>query len=754
MLRIVTILLALAFAAPPAVATTPAPTYVGSQACASCHQAETRAWHGSHHDLAMQEATPATVLGDFDDATFVYGTVRSRFFRRDGRFFVTTDGPDGKLADFEIRYTFGVYPLQQYLIVFPGGRLQALGIAWDARPKEEGGQRWFHLYPGQNVHAGESIHWTGRDQVWNFMCAECHSTDLVKGYDAATDTYKTRWAEIDVACEACHGPGSAHVAWAGSYKGSPSQAKPVEDGLTVHFDAHKSMSWTIDPVTGNARRSTPIASATELETCGMCHSRRGQIHEPWRPGHQLLDTHLTSLLEPGLFEADGVMVDEVYNYQSFRQSRMFSKGVTCSDCHDPHSLQLHAQGDGVCFQCHEEQKYAAVAHHGHEPGSPGSRCIACHMPARTYMVVDVRHDHSFRIPRPDLTERYGVSNTCNDCHTDKSAAWADVAITRWHGPERKGFQTWTPAFSAAWHQQPDAGDLLARLLLAGATPGIARATALEDLAPYLTADRLPLVQQGLAAPDPLVRLGALRSLGLLPIQARWQLASPLLGDPVRGVRVEAVGLLADMPAAQIPETDRASFDHAAADYVAAQELNADRPEGRVNLASFFARRGQPAEAEKTFRDAIGLWPDFVPAYVDLAALYASERRDADGERVLRDAIAIAPGDATLAHALGLNLVRQQRTTEAVQELRRATELAPDDARFAYVYAIALNATGQGEEALRVLEANQTRHPGDRDTLVALVTINRDRGDLAAARAWAEKLVAIDPRAQALLDQLR
>ena len=348
----------------------------------------------------MQEATPATVLGDFDDATFVYGTVRSRFFRRDGRFFVTTDGPDGKLADFEIRYTFGVYPLQQYLIAFPGGRLQALGIAWDARPKEQGGQRWFHLYPGQNVHAGESIHWTGRDQVWNFMCAECHSTDLVKGYDAATDTYETRWAEIDVACEACHGPGSAHVAWAGSYKGSPSQAKAGEDGLTVHFDAHKGMSWTIDPATGNARRSTPIASATELETCGMCHSRRGQIHEPWRPGQQLLDTHLTSLLEPGLFEADGVMVDEVYNYQSFRQSRMFSKGVTCSDCHDPHSLQLHAQGDGVCFQCHEEQKYAAVAHHGHEPGSPGSRCVACHMPARTYMVVDVRARSQLSHPAP------------------------------------------------------------------------------------------------------------------------------------------------------------------------------------------------------------------------------------------------------------------------------------------------------------------------------------------------------------------
>src|SRR5688572_1418652 len=120
-------------------------TYVGAPACAECHVAVAEAWRGSHHDLAMQEATVATVLGDFDDAVFEHAGVTSTFFRRDGKLLARTDGPDGALHDYEIAYTFGVEPLQQYLIGFPGGRYQALGIAWDSRPREQGGQRWFHL---------------------------------------------------------------------------------------------------------------------------------------------------------------------------------------------------------------------------------------------------------------------------------------------------------------------------------------------------------------------------------------------------------------------------------------------------------------------------------------------------------------------------------------------------------------------------------------------------------------------------------
>ena len=592
--------------------------YVGTAACAGCHAAETTAWRGSHHDLAMEEATPATVLGDFGDATFTYGSVTSRFFTRDGRYLVNTDGADGRLADFEIRYTFGVYPLQQYLIAFPDGRLQALGIAWDARPKEQGGQRWFHLYPGEDVHAGETIHWTGRDQTWNYACAECHSTNLRKNYEPASDSYRTSWSEIDVACKSCHGPGAAHVARAGKTGAS---GPGGDDGLTVHFNERQGVHWAADPQTGKPARSRPRTTAVELETCGMCHARRTQLREPWRPGRQLLDTHLTSLLEPGLFEADGKMVGEVYNYQAFRQSKMFSRGVTCSDCHDPHSLQLRAEGNAVCTQCHQAATYDTAAHHHHAEGTPAGQCASCHMPERTYMVVDRRHDHGFRVPRPDLSVRFGVTNTCNDCHADQTPAWAADAVERWYGPEREGFQTWTPAFDAVRRGAPEAGELLRQLAAADSTPSVARATALEELGPYLTEATVPAFTTALKDSDPLVRLGALRGLRPLPPQAAWQLASPLLDDPVRGVRIEAAGLLADVPAARLAPADRERLDRAAADYVAAQQLDADRPEGRTNLANFLARRGQPSEAEQAYLGAIKLAPDFLPAYVDLADLY-------------------------------------------------------------------------------------------------------------------------------------
>ncbi len=188
--------------------------YVGGDACTSCHDKQHGAWKGSDHDLAMQVADDKSVLGNFDNAKITYAGTTSTFSRRDGKFYVNTDGPDGKLADYEIKYTFGVHPLQQYLIEFPGGRKQALGIAWDSRPKTQGGQRWFHLYPGQNIKAGDPLHWTGVQQNWNFQCAECHSTDLRKNFDAKAGTFDTRWSQINVSCEACHGPGSNHVAWA------------------------------------------------------------------------------------------------------------------------------------------------------------------------------------------------------------------------------------------------------------------------------------------------------------------------------------------------------------------------------------------------------------------------------------------------------------------------------------------------------------------------------------------------------------
>jgi len=372
----------------------------------------------------MDHATDKSVLGDFSDASFEYYGVKSRFFRRDGKFFVETDGPDGKLAVFEVKYTFGIDPLQQYLIEFPDGRLQALSIAWDSRPKEQGGQRWFHLYPNEEIKHDDILHWTRLNQNWNFMCAECHSTGVHKNYDAPSDRFSTTWSEISVGCEACHGQGSRHVAWARE-KQSWWPFKRGDDpskGLSVSFDERHDITWSIDSRTGNAtRRIAPARLRKEVETCGLCHARRGLISEDWVPGRWLSDTHVVSPLARGLFQADGQMLDEVYNYASFKQSRMFAAGVTCSDCHEPHGAKLRAPGDGVCLQCHASDKYAAVSHHRHAGASPPVSCASCHMPERTYMVIDRRHDHSFRIPRPDVSAKVGTPNACNDCLNDKTA---------------------------------------------------------------------------------------------------------------------------------------------------------------------------------------------------------------------------------------------------------------------------------------------------------------------------------------------
>lgn len=743
----------------PADAPAGSAAFVGSATCADCHRTEFGLWQASQHRHAMDHATDATVLGDFGDAHFDYYGVRSRFFRQDGKFLVETDGADGRLATFEVKYTFGIDPLQQYLVEFPDGRLQALSIAWDSRPRAAGGQRWFHLYAGENIGHADVLHWTRLNQNWNYMCAECHSTGIRKNYDAASDRFATTWAEISVGCEACHGQGSRHVDWAREAQDwwrFGSAADPTK-GLLVQFDERNGVAWQADPATGNPHRSVaPALLPKEVETCGLCHARRSAFSEDWVPGQWLSDTHSIAPLAQGLYAADGQMQDEVYNYGSFRQSRMFAAGVTCADCHEPHGAQLRAPGNGVCLQCHASEKYDGAAHRRHETVNPPLACASCHMPARTYMTVDLRHDHSFRIPRPDLSAKLGTPNACTDCHAGKSAAWAAEAIATWPGPRHPGFQNYAEAFHAAWTGRPDAGALLAATIVDSGTPAFARAGALAELG-LAAAQAIGPAQGALSDPDPMVRTGALDALENAPAEQLWPLASPLLSDPVRGVRIRAVALLAGLAPDSLPAADRAPFERAAAEFVAAQRLNADRPEARGALGSFFARLGRFDAAEAEFKAALRLNPEYVAAAVNLADVYRALGRDRDGLSVLRAASASQPGDAGVHHALGLTLVRLKQPEPALEELRKAAELAPDQARYAYVYAIALNAAGRTGEALLVLKGNLARHPADRDTLSALIGLSRDAGDVGSALLYAEALARIgppDPGLAGLIEELR
>jgi tetratricopeptide (TPR) repeat protein len=703
----------------PAAAVADVGDFVGSAHCVQCHATEAQAWQGSHHDLAMAEPGEHTVLGDFEDASVEAHGVTSHFYRRDGGYFVRTDGPDGELREYRVRYTFGWYPLQQYLVEFPNGRLQALGLAWDSRPAEEGGQHWFHLYPGEAMSHRHPLHWAGREQNWNYQCAECHSTDLRKNYDAASDGYRTAYAEIDVACEACHGPGSRHLAWA--ERSAPDQARDPTRGLAVSLGGDAA-TWQVDEASGRPYRSQARTDHTEIETCARCHSRRGRIWDEYRHGEPLAQTHRLALLEDGLYFPDGQIRDEVFVYGSFVQSRMHQAGVTCSDCHDAHSLRLRHEGNALCTSCHLQDRYDGPQHHHHPGGSPGAACTACHMPERVYMVNDWRADHSFRVPRPDLSVKLGTPNACNGCHADQASQWAADAVAAWYPQSAHRGPHFGEALHAATSGAADAADRLLAVAGDARQPAIARATAVDRLRQRPSSDHLLTVRRLLGDSDPLVRSASVRFLEVADVRTQVDLAWPLLDDPVRLVRLEAARVLAPLLQQRLPEKLRQVLTAAVEEYAASLAVTAERPESQLSLGLLAVAVGDPARSEQAYRNALRLDTAFVPAYVNLADLYRELGRDEDGEALLRAGMEAAPADATLPHALGLLLVRGQRLQEALPMLAQAAELAPGQPRYAFVYALALEGAGEKEKALVVLQAAGERHPGDggiRDALERL-----------------------------------
>ena len=700
--------------------------YVGTGTCKQCHETQYQLWSGSHHELAMQVADERTILGDFNDASFEHFDTPSTFFRRDEDFFVNTLGPDGEPADYQIAYTFGAEPLQQYLIRFPGGALQALGIAWDTRPEDQGGQRWFHLYPDQAVRPGDALHWAGPNQNWNYQCADCHSTNLDKRFHLATKTYDTTWSEITVGCEACHGPGSQHLELmrAGDHS-VPS------GGFRVSLDS----------------------AAQEIETCAPCHSRRGAIAGVEADGEGFLNRYLPSLLDESLYHADGQILEEVYVYGSFLQSKMQQRGVRCSDCHDPHGAQVRTSGNDLCTRCHQERTpaefvtlqakaYDSPEHHFHESGSPGARCVNCHMPSKLYMVVDERRDHSFRIPRPDLSVALGTPNACNACHDNRSAQWAADEIASRFGEDRP--EHFAEAFTGGRARRLAAEEPLSAIATNPEHPGIVRATSLSLLGNYRRALSADAIAKGIRDEDPLVRVGALRGSEGMNLEMRWQLANPLLADPVRAVRLEAVRTLAEAGRAPLSEDQRARFDAVLSEFLASQTLNDDRPEAHMNRGVIFGSSGDAESAEAAYRAALDLDADFVPGMINLADLYRGTNRDGDGGALLQRAVATEPENASAHHALGLWLVRQDNRDEAIASFERAHDLDPASIEIAYVYGVALHSAGRSTEGLEIIEDAHELHPDDTNLLYALATISHDAGEPAAALRYAEELLAMWP----------
>ena len=711
----------------------PGAAFVGSQKCMDCHKAEYDKWRNSHHDRAMDVANDATVLGDFNDAVFDFHGVKSRFYRKDKKFLVYTQGPDGKMGDFEITHTFGWHPLQQYLIPFPGGRLQCLPIVWDVKAK-----KWYHLYPKAPIDPGDWLYWTNAGQNWNGMCAECHSTNLKKNYDLQNDAYQTTWSEIDVSCEACHGPASRHVAWAEL----PDMARPQ----TANFEL--------------VVKAKGMDSRQQVELCAPCHSRRAIMGDYTHTEPDLLDSMLPSLLTPDLYFADGQILEEVYVYGSFTQSKMYSRNVRCSDCHDVHSIKKVKEGNALCLQCHRAGIYDTQAHHFHkkkgEKGEPirsadgkilfdvgtGAECVQCHMPERPYMGIDYRADHSFRIPRPDLSIKLGTPNACNRCHVDKTDQWSDEYITKWYGPARRA--QYGTIIDAGRKQLPEAQKDLIKLAADPLYPVIVRSTALSLLAAYPAEETSEAFELALMDDEALIRRTAVDHLRAADHTLQTTLLSSMLYDPVKAVYMEAARRLTEISDPPLDGNQKKVFQTSLDEYQKSMEYSADFAFGRYNLANLYVALRQPQKAVENFRAAIKIDNLFYPAKVNLAMLYNQMGQNNEALILLREVATIHPEVYEVQYSLGLLLAEEKKYAEAVTYLERAGKGMPGRARIHYNLGLLRQHLKQDSDAEASLLKAQELAPDNLDYLYALADFYLKRRKLQKARNIAEEMVARHP----------
>lgn len=618
------------------------PAYVGSGTCVECHEAEMEAWKDSHHALAWTFANDTNVLGDFGSSTFSHNKADWYFSRDNENFVVETQGADGGQKQFKVVGVAGIAPLQQYLVDIGDGHIQALDVAWDIE-----NERWYHLYPDQDLPPGDGLHWTGPYKNWNARCAECHATGYQKNYNPRSSRYQSGAGEIGVRCEACHGPAEAHVAWA---RDSDAELSAYGEGLTA-------VGFTIDTATTNPE--------IEIQQCASCHSRR----EPFQdgnpiPGTPFHDAYRLALLREGLYHPDGQIRDEVYVYGSFLQSKMYANGVRCSDCHDVHAAELKAEDNSLCTQCHSpagnprfqslrKATYDDPSHHFHEAGSPGAACKSCHMIERTYMGIDGRRDHSFRIPRPDLTVKTEAPNACNDCHDDKTAEWAAAELEeRFPNSENRGTH-FGEIFHRVWNGESDQNSALMEFAEDESVPDIVRASALDMLQRTNDPDLATRAAELLDDDSPIVRSAAIVLQRAAPPTDRIQRISALLSDPVSSVRMAAAREFLNAPIARMPEKLEQAYRSAMNEWRAALAARSDYPETHLAIGgTALVMRNLPA-AEQAFRKTVEMDPQLVQAWSMIVRLLDAQGNRDGAKAALDDALKANPED------IGLNQLKSQ-----------------------------------------------------------------------------------------------
>ena len=694
------------------------PRYVGSRTCQTCHEDEYKAWQTSDHALAMSVATDSTVLGVFDGTEFSGSGATTAFSRSDDGFVIESREADGSIDTLLVTHTFGYWPLQQLLVDYEGGRLQSHTVAWNTVDSS-----WFSLYPDDMLQRGDYVHWSGPGMNWNYMCAECHSTDLKKGYVFESDTYETTYEEINVACEACHGPAENHLTWA-------NEVASAMDSVSIAAIGSSGRGLTFA-----LRNASP--SSVELNVCARCHSRRSPISDSYSPGDEYLDHFRLSLLEEGLYYADGQIDDEVYVYGSFLQSKMYQRGVRCSNCHNAHSGQIRLTGNALCTQCHVQANYDTEAHLRHKEGSEASQCVTCHMPSKNYMVVDPRRDHAFKIPRPEVSARIGAPDVCRSCHTDRAPETLAADIRGWN-PDRTRADATTTADLLFRARRSDDGaiPLLNSALQDTSIAPIMRASLVSLLGRYPVEMTLGIVARELRSSDSIIRLGALNAASELGPGVAPVLLEPLLLDSVAGVRLEAVRLLALLVGLEGERID--GFNEALVEYRASLSVNDDQPGTHVNFAVLEDGLGDKEAAKRSYENALRFDSLYAPALLNLGLLLNRELLAADNDLSVEQRISVGVEAARLfrraarsedemggraSYYLGLLLAEDEsQIYEAARQLERAAKLVATNSRMYYNAGLAFQSVSDREKAELYLSEASKLNPLDPDPINALVIL--------------------------------
>ncbi|KJY95814.1 tetratricopeptide repeat protein [Pseudoalteromonas ruthenica] len=716
--------------------------------CANCHQQQVMDWQQSDHANAMALAIKETALGAFDNRTLAFQNQQAIFKQRNAQLIISMPDLQGRMRDIEVTHTFGHFPLQQYMFASDNGQLQFFPFAWDSRPKAQGGQRWFVLHPEQQPH--DEFHYSQKGQNWNHMCADCHSSDFEKRYLAKQQQFDSRYSAINVGCASCHGDSQAHLAWA---KGD----KTINDKGYEHTIGVKTPLFERQ-TDGSMKAASPLRPSSQVAVCATCHARRSQVADRQGP-HSFMDSFQPALLEPELYHVDGQIWDENYVWGSFVQSKMHQAGVTCANCHNPHSGKLTLPGNQTCTQCHTAEVFDTAKHHGHKHDTEGSQCVDCHMPATTFMQVDARRDHSFRVPRPDLTAKTQAPNACNGCHQDKTPQWATSHIKRWHpNSNYLGTPHFSEAFYAADNDLPSASAMLTKIAQDKSYPNIVRASALARMADQPDRNAVVAIVRAVRDDDPLKRQGAIAGARNFAIAKRHRMLQPLLTDPRLPIRAEAGRALAEMLtarfAAQLSDKQRLELEDALKDYRQMQHYQAERGYSHTNLGNLARSLGEHQQAEQHYLDAIAVEPIFIPAYVNLADLYRALSQEQKARTTIEQGLSVNKNAPALHYALAMSLVRSGQKQQALSHLARAAQSNNSD--YVYTYALLLQDRGQHQEALVQLNNAFALTPANPDISYSLMQLHAQQKQYRQAYRYAQQLQQLlpdNPQIAAMVEKL-